>query len=69
MINKFQEQYMGKNYSEHLSEKITDKLLNDGNQNLLCNPSEKSVDFILNYSKSLSVVNSSGLDSIYLNLN
>lgn len=34
-----------------------------------CEPSENSINFILNYSKSLSVKESKNIGNVYLNLN
>lgn len=61
---------MAHKYSEVPNEKkINEKTDIIGNVNSLHEPSQRSVDFILNYSKSLSVQINKKLGTILLNLN
>lgn len=61
---------MAKNYFELLLEKeLIEMTDNTGNVNELQEPSKDTIDFILNYSKSLSVNQNDKLGPIFLNLN
>jgi hypothetical protein len=58
---------MAKHYSKEISDKqlenITDSSIN------YYEPSKKSIDFILNYSKSISVEKSENIGTFFFNLN
>tara|TARA_B110000211_G_C13948955_1_gene495220 strand:- start:71 stop:256 length:186 start_codon:yes stop_codon:yes gene_type:complete len=61
---------MAQKYSEVPNEKELNEMTNiTGDVNSLHEPSKNSVDFILNYSKSLSVQFNEKIGPIYLNLN
>lgn len=58
---------MAKNYSKENSPKYIQKEINLINYGL--NPSENSIQFILNYSKSLRTKTSKKVGTFFLNLN
>jgi hypothetical protein len=61
---------MAQKYSEVPNEKELNEMTNiTGGVNSLHEPSKNSVDFILNYSKSLSIQFNEKIGPIYLNLN
>lgn len=54
---------------KYYSKEISDKELENAEIGYTAEPSEATVKFILNYSKSLSVKKSESVGSIFLNLN
>ena len=57
--------------AKHYTKEISDKELEKEIKSVInfVEPSKESIDFILNYSKSLSVENSKKLGRLFLNLN
>lgn len=58
---------MAKYYTKDFTDKEIEKQIEEAM--LIVQPSKKSVDFILNYSKSLSVKKSKDVGDMFLNLN
>jgi hypothetical protein len=58
---------MAKNYSKEISDKQLENITDSSMH--FHEPSKKSIDFILNYSKSISVEKSENVGAFFINLN
>ncbi|MDG1517405.1 MAG: hypothetical protein P8Q42_05210 [Flavobacteriales bacterium] len=54
---------------KHYSKETSDKEFENAEMNYISEPSEAAVEFILNYSKSLSFRQSEIVGSVFINLN